>query len=336
MSHPPPTLGVVLHSAAGGSRLVRGGRFGAPSPGGQPGRDPGPVPIWMQFLRETAILAALRPVTPPRRLLVGLPTTDLAVATLVYGAVAALSTHRSTNPLRAPASDDVGQRVSAFFTGAYRDTYLEAAGPGSATVRGATTMTTYADTVRALPAGFLEDRGPRRLKSEAEVLDAWDGAKHAGVDPARLHARCSATPVVVIGSHSGLCADAAQLEAMWAKAKAFVDPGHGLEAWFRHPTLVCDPRSEVPPWLVGSTPALVVCDGAAAWRSQLRRAFPDTAHILVVDRRSPAGIDVVDEIYATNPQSEPFAPAPPLGIEAWRIAEAPVAMGTTGADEDLF
>lgn len=290
----------------------------------------------MRFLRETALMAALRPVTPTRRLLVGLPTAEMATAVLVHGAVTALATSRSANPLSAPEPGDVGSQVSAFFGGTYRDTRLESAGPGSVTVAGATTMTTYADTVRVLPADFPEDRRPRRLKSEGEVLVAWRAAGYAGVDPARLHARCSATPVVVIGSHTGLCADAAQLEEMWRKAKAFVDPGHGLDSWFRHPTVVCDPGIDVPQWLVGTRPALVVCEGAAAWRSRLRWAFADAAHILVIDRRSPAGIDVIDEICVANADSEPFAPSPPAGIEAWRISEPPVPTGTTGNDEDLF
>ncbi len=294
------------------------------------------IPPWMQFLRETSLVAALRPVTPARRLLIGLPTAELATAILVHGAVAALATHRFANPLQAPAPGDVGRRVSAFLNGTYRDTKLEGAGPGSATVAGTTTMTTYADTVRVLPVEFPEDRSPRPLTSAGKVLVAWRGAGYVGVDPARLHARCAATPVMVIGSHAGLSADLAQLEAMWQKAYSFTDPGHGFEAWFRHPTVVCDPGIDVPPWLVGARPALVICDGPAAWRSRLRRAFPGAAHIFVIDRRSPAGIDVIDEICAANVDSEPFAPGPPPGIEAWRIAEPLLEIRTTGSDEDLF
>jgi hypothetical protein len=294
------------------------------------------VPAWLAFLRDTATMAVLRPVAPPRRLLLALPTAELAAAALAHGAVAALARHRTRNRLATPSLDDAGEWVSAFFTGAYRDTTLEAAGPGWATVVGATTMTTYADVVRPLPAGFPEDRRPRRLKDDGPVLSAWRGEVAGGVDPARLHARCSATPVVVIGSHAAVYADAGELEALWPKAAAFLDPGHGLDTWFRHPVVVCDPRSEVVAWLGGARPALVVCDGAAAWRSQLRRAFPDDAHILVVDRRSPAGIDVVEEIGAANPRSEPFAPAAPPGIEAWRIAEAAGSAVADGADEDDF
>lgn len=116
----PRTLGV--HVECRGARQAAGPREG-PDPLSV--RDPLALPTWVRFLRETALMAALRPVTPTRRLLVGLPTAELATAVLVHGAVTALATSRSANPLSAPEPGDVGSRVSAFFGGTYLGTVQE-------------------------------------------------------------------------------------------------------------------------------------------------------------------------------------------------------------------
>lgn len=114
-----------------------------------------------------------------------------------------------------------------------------------------------------------------------------------------------------------------------------LDPGDGLEKWFRHPVIVADPLSPVPAWLGGCDVAAVVCDGAAAWRAPLRRTFPTAAHVLVLDRRSTAAADLVEEIIAGNPTTEPFPSLPPPGVDAWRIGERDV-VAPVDDDEDLF
>lgn len=296
-----------------------------------------PPPLWLNFLRETAALAVVRSVEPPRRLLLGLPTAELAAAALAVGAVAALASHRNAKPLHSVQPTDVGSRVSAFVNGAYTDTVLGSATATSATVLGGTTMTTYSDILRRLPSGFPQDRRARKLKTEGPTLSAWATAGLAGANAARLHARCSATPVLLIAQHTRVAEDLAVLENVWPQAGAFADLGRGLAGWFRHPILVCDAGTEPLHWLVGCEPALVVCDGAAAWRSPLRRAFPGAAHILVVDRRSPAAVDLVDEICAANPNTQPFKPDPPTGVEAWRIQEPAAAPAVLlPDDEDLI
>lgn len=301
-----------------------------------PASEPHQPPTWLTFLRDIGGVAAVRPVTPPRRLLLSLPAGDLAAAAVALGSVAALASHRSTRPLDPPCAKDAGARVSAFVNGAYRDTRLGAAGSGGATIVGGTTMTRYADTIRLLPAE-LPERPDRRLRTQGPILGAWAASGLAGANAARLHARCSAIPVVVIGQRSTVAADLCVLEAVWPRCGPFLDVGAGLAGWFRHPVLVCDFRLRPPGWLSTCQAALVVCDGAAAWRSQLRRALPRAAHILVTDRRSRACAELIEEVRAGNPATEPFVPTPPRGIEAWRIAEVQVTMLAASAeDEDLF
>lgn len=295
------------------------------------------VPGWLTFLRQSAAVAAVRPVVPPRRLLLALPTSELAVAALAVGTVAAVASHRSSEPLDRLDVEAVGSKVSAFANGAYTDTVVQAVASTSATISGGTTMTTYADILRPLPGGFPDDRRPRKLKTEGRVLSAWATAGLAGANAARLHARCSATPVVLIAQQTRVVEDLECLEEVWPQVGAFVDAGRGLSGWFRHPLLICDARTEPLHWLLECKPSLVVCDGAAAWRSQLRRAFPDAAHVLVIDRRSPAAVDLVDEICAGNPTTQPFKPDPPAGIEGWRIEEPPASAAVLlPDDEDLI
>jgi hypothetical protein len=300
-----------------------------------PAPAPAALPGWLTFLRNVGHLAAVRPVSPPRRLLLSLPAGQLAAAAVAVGAVAGLASYRRTEPLEPPCPADVGARVSAFHTEAYRDTLLDAARQGEATVMGGTTMTTYADTIRLLPAD-LPERPNRKLKAGSPVLDAWATAGLAGGNAPRLHARCAATPVVVVGQQSTLDADLGTLEAVWPQCGPFLDIGIRLAGWFRHPVLVCDVRLRPPDWLASARASLVVCDGAAAWRSQLRRALPDAAHVLVTDRRSRACTELIEEVRGANPSTEPFAPAPPRGIEAWGISEVQVTTLAVADDEDLF
>ncbi len=291
------------------------------------------VPTWLSFLRDTGAIAASQLVEPPRRTLLALPTDELAAAAVAVGVIAALASHRITHPLDVLTDADAGCAVSAFDSGDYSDTDLLDAKPGAVCV-GQTTMTKYADTVRRLPDGFPTDRSLRRL-GNCPTVAAWQCAGF-GVDPARLHARCSATPLLVIGSRQRLTADLATLDDVWPQSLDLLDPGTGLEAWFRHPVIVADPRTPVPPWLPGCNVASVVCDGAAAWRRPLRRAFPTASHVLILDRRSPAAVDLVEEITASNPTTEPFVPVPPPGVDAWRIGERDLSPVTIEDDEDLF
>lgn len=39
-------------------------------------------PAWIRFLKEVAVLAVPRPLVPPRRILLGLPTGEMAAAIL--------------------------------------------------------------------------------------------------------------------------------------------------------------------------------------------------------------------------------------------------------------
>lgn len=315
---------------------------GEPNKGTVPTVLPAPehraTPAWLTYLRKVGSISAVRPVDPARRLLLGLPTAEYAAAAVALGGVSALATIRRTQRLCVPDESYVGGRVSAFVNGAYVDTNLTSTHAASATVSGNVTMTTYADIIRPLPSEFPEDRKRRKLTTEGPVLTAWATAGLAGANAARLHARCAATPVVVIGQHRRLEEDLWALEAAWPSARFFADLGRGLERWFRHPVVVCDPKTAVEPWLWSVTPALVVCDGAAAWRSPLRRAFPSAPHVLVTDRRSPAALDLVDEICAANPQTLQCAPEPLPGIEMWRIAETVQPRPSPGPswDEDLI
>lgn len=293
------------------------------------------IPAWLRFLRNTGAIAVARHVEPPRRTLFGLPTDELAAAAVAVGAVAALASQRVARPLDVLSGVDAGRAVSAYHGGAYHDTVLAGAQPGVVCLAEGITTTTYADTVRRLPAGFPGDRPARRLRYDSATVAAWQDVA-AGVDPARLHARCSATPVLVIGSGQRLVSDLDALDDTWPHAHAVLDPGVGLEEWLRHPVIVAAPRTAVPAWLPGCEAAAVVCDGAAAWQSPLRRAVPAAAHVLVLDRRSTAAIDLVEEIIAAKPTTEVFVPAPPPGVDAWRIGERDTTPVRAVDDEDLF
>ncbi len=287
--------------------------------------------LWLRYLSELGALAALRPLDPPCRVLLGLPTGDLAAAILACSALGALASHRCDHSLDRLTADDVGCDVSTFQSGAYEDRPLAAASETELRVS-AVTHTIYADVVRRLPNGFPGDRRPRKLRQP--IVDAWTAATRNNVDGRRLHARVAATPVVVIGHRSAFAEDIVTLEELWPQMSQLADVGHDLDSWFRHPVLVCGPATPPPAWLREVTPAVVICDGAAAWRSPLRRVFATAAHILVLDRRAPVAVDEAQTIFDAQVEAAPVLREPPPGIEAWRIVEhlTPVA----DADEDLF
>jgi hypothetical protein len=80
--------------------------------------------IWLRFLRDLGIRSVLRTTVPTRRVLVGLPTSELGTAALVSAAVWALARHRRANPLDRAANTDVGRLASTLIDGRYADTEL--------------------------------------------------------------------------------------------------------------------------------------------------------------------------------------------------------------------
>ena len=287
---------------------------------------------WLRFLRDLGIRSVLRPTVPTRRVLIGLPTSELGAAVLVGAGVWALARHRRTNPLDRASGADVGRLASTLIDGRYADTELLEVTDAFVKV-GQKKETRYGDIVRPMPVGFPTDRRTRKF-AEAR-LKAWESVGE-GTDPRRLHARVSATPVVAIAQRSALEDDLATLELVWPNIRNLLDPGAGLESWFRHPLIVCGPTTPWPEWVGGVNPALVVCDGPAAWRSPLRRCFADAPHLLVLDRSSPAAVDECDELISARVETAQALDEPPSGIETWRIVEQATAPASSDDDEDLY
>lgn len=286
---------------------------------------------WLRFLRDLAIRSVLRPTVPTRRVLVGLPTSEIGAAALAGAAVWALACHRKANPLDRPSPSDVGRLASTLVDGRYEDWSIRSVTDECVEVRWK--ERDFADIVRPLPPGFPEDRRPKKFKGE--VLTAWEMVG-LGVNAHRLHARVSATPVVAIAQRSALNDDLATLELVWPNIRNLLDPGTGLDGWFRHPLIICGPTTPWPDWIGSVNPALVVCDGPAAWRSPLRRCFTDAPHLLVLDRSSPAAVDECDELVSTRAETGPALDQPPAGIETWRIVEQAAPPASSNDDEDLF
>ncbi|MGH9157112.1 MAG: hypothetical protein ACRD1K_15025 [Acidimicrobiales bacterium] len=288
---------------------------------------------WIDYLDGLASLMVTRDCDTPRAI-VALPTVDLAGAVAAAASARHLGGIRAAVPLPGVGPDDAGCRVSAFTSGAYRDATLTVV-TGETVSVGGTTLTRYTDVVRRLPDRFPTDR-PRRRLDESTVA-AWSIVA-GSANPYRVHARVSATPVVVIGHHRPFTADVAELGAIWPWAHDVTDCHHDIDRWFRHPVLVLEPGVVPPEWVAHVTPSLVVVVGAAAWRSPLRHALWGAPHLLLLDRRSAAAVDLVDDICLTNPPTCPLPLTPPPGIEAWAIKEiAPTAATLADPDEeDLF
>jgi hypothetical protein len=287
---------------------------------------------WFAYLAKLGAGSTVEPRNPPRRVLLGLPTTSLAGAVISASGIVALGRLRSHSPLNSPSSDDVGKRVSAFTGGCYVDVPLVAADGTTARVND-TTLERYTDVIRRLPDGF-PDRGRRKLQEP--VIEAWQDAAPPGIDGARLHARVSATPIVVLGHRSALTADLEMLEEVWPQISRLVDVGTSFDDWFRHPLIVLDPNASVPAWGQSVTASLVVCDGAAAWRSPIRRALGSATHLLALDRRSPAAVDLADLVSDSNPETDLVVPFPPAGVEVWSLIERLDESADASDDEDLF
>ena len=296
-----------------------------------------PRPGWMQYL-ESCALAQL-PLGSRRTVLV-LPSSEYAPAVLALAVVDHLATLRSRVGLDCPSGDDVQRFASVFTNNAYRDERISAVEEGRVRIAGLT-VTTYADAVRVLPAGFPDERPSRVVPGD--VQSAWDRRGGKGVNGPRLHSRVAAAPVVVIGSRAPLVEDFTDLAPLWPDAGRLADVGAGLRAWFRHPVICINPGDAPEPWLRSVTPALVVAVGAAGWRSPVRHALGVAPQILVLDRRSAAAVDVVADIVLTEPASVATVPTPPPGIEAWSFDESlipsprtPLFDADAEAHEDLF
>jgi hypothetical protein len=230
-------------------------------------------------------------------------------------------------------SADVGRLASTLINGCYTDAELLEVTDAFVRV-GLKKDTRFADIVRPLPDGFPTDR-PTRKKLTDTRLQAWESVGE-GTDARRLHARVSATPVLAIAQRSALEDDLTTLGLVWPNIRDLVDPGMGLERWFRHPLIVCGPTTPWPNWISDVSPALVVCDGPAAWRSPLRRCFADAPHLLVLDRSSPAAVDECDELISARVETARALDEPPSGIETWRIVEQATAPAAGDDDEDMF
>lgn len=291
-----------------------------------------PAAPWIGYMDDLARLMATGDIGA-HRVIVALPTVDMAAAIIAVAAVKHLGRLRSAAPLPVVGPDDEGHSVSAFMSGEYRDALLSAATSGRVRVDG-TTFSLYADVVRRLPKGLTANR-PRMRRLDGRTVAAWTTIA-GDTDPARVHAHVAATPVVVIGDHRPFAADLTELDALWSSASELADSHSDLDRWFRHPVLVCDPGAVPPAWLADVTPSVVVLVGAAAWRSPVRQALWNAPHLLLLDRRSAAAVDIVDDISLTNPVTRPLRSLPPQGIEAWGIEEIAGTWGAESEGEELF
>lgn len=292
-----------------------------------------PYSGWTAFLQQCATehlkLEAYRTVLV-------LPTAEYAPALLSLAAVERLMDIRATQPLDIVDPDEVGHLASVFSGGCYQDTVIRAASEGRIVV-GQTSLERYLDIVRVVPDGFLVDRSTRKL--DRETISVWSRHVPKDVDGARVHARVSATPVVVIGNRTPLLKNLGDLEILYANALRFCDVGAGIGTWFRHPVICIDPGSDVPHWALSLRPSIVVAVGAAAWRSMVRQAFSTAPQILVLDRRSESSVDVVSDILLKDPRTVPTPVLPPAGVEAWSFEEVlPTGLQSGSEDNewDLF
>lgn len=299
---------------------------------------PGPrgaQPAWIRYFADLASRLAGDPAARGSRTVLALPTAQLSAAALAVGAVAHLAEQRIVQPLaRGVGPDDVGRCVSVFFSGGYHDVPLRHVEDGALTVAN-TTLTKYTDVVRLLPESFEPRRGPRQLPRD--VVHAWARVVPDGVDAARVHARVSAQPVVVIGDHGPLGRDLAALtQGAWPGCVNFVDAHHEAERWFRHPLFICSSTTAPEPWMRDVEVACVIVSGAAAWRSAFRQVFADAPHVLVLDRRSETAVELVGEIVSSKPTAIAGSAEPPPGIEAWVFEEQPLATSIDIDEGDLF
>lgn len=290
-------------------------------------------PAWMAYLEQCAV--AQLPLAGRRTALV-LPSSEYAPAILTLAVVEHLLARRATQPLDMVTSAHVGWPASVFTSGSYSDSVITAVTDIRIQIHGSK-LEKYLDIVRILPEGFPDDRPSRVLNRE--TVSVWTRHLPKGVEGARVHARVSATPVVVIGNRAPLLRDLQELEGVCPDAVRLADVGGGPSSWFRHPVICLDPGTQVPEWLRSAPASLVIAVGAAGWRSPVRHALGSAPQLLVLDRRSGTSVDIVDDILLTEPSSVPVTPAPPAGVEAWSFDEAVIPGPRTPAspdEEDLF
>lgn len=242
---------------------------------------------------------------------------------------------RVRQPLDVVGAEDVGRCASVFASGSYEDAVIRSVTDTRILINGSA-LEKYLDIVRVLPDGFWADRPTRRL--DRQTISVWSRHLPRDVDGARVHARVSATPVVVIGNRTPLLDDLGALESIGPDVLRLCDVGAGA-GWFRHPVICVDSNSEVPDWLPSLRPSLVVAVGASGWRSPARYALGAAPQILVLDRRSGSCVDVVSDIVLTEPRTVATPVLPPRGVEAWSFDEVTLPLRRTGSaddDGDLF
>lgn len=293
-----------------------------------------PFPKWANFLKQFAVAHLW--LQSCRRTVLVLPTGEFAPALLTLVVVERLMAVRTRQPLDVVSGEDVGRSASVFASGCYEDAVIRSV-TGTRILINGSSLEKYLDIVRMLPGGFIADRPSRRL--ERETISVWSRHLPKDVDGARVHARISATPVVVIGNRAPLLNDLGALEGLFPDAVRLCDVGAGPGTWFRHPVICVDPSSQVTDWLQNLRPSLVVAVGASGWRSPVRHALGSAPQILVLDRRSSSCVDVVSDILLTQPRTVETPVPPPHGVEAWTFDEVtlqPPGAGLAGDEGDLF
>lgn len=284
-------------------------------------------PPWVGALQR--LVAVALGADPSTRFIAGLPTVELTAAVSCMSAVEAQIRTLQTTALNRPERADLGAWVSVSTGGEYIDARLDAVGQDYVRV-GQSTFTKNLDAVRVIPHELVELRDRRVLRPAIE--DAWRSL--SPTDGYRLHAKVSARPIVVIGSLVALRSELDVLAPLWPKAPFVLDLGCTFDQWFRHPALVISPQAEIVPWVAALDPALVIIVGAAGWRSTARRALSHAPQVWLLDRKSPAAVEAIDELLLSQPAALPVKEAF-AGIEVYAFEEAAV-VGNAADDEDEY
>lgn len=295
------------------------------------------LPDWFRFLRTVAISNLTSPVGPRSRITIAAPGARLALGCAVFSAVRQLAVVRAETPLNLPNPEAFPAPVSHFGSGKYEDATLRAITdgvPSLQTTTGPVQLQQYADIVRVLPDEFPHRTAPRRIPDLTS--NAWQTVDRFGVNANRIHARVSATPILVIGSRNSLAEGFEDLRDVVPSPAEFCDVGSSFDEWYRHPVIAVGTQHDAAePWLADLQPALVVTLGAAAWTSKLRRAFWDVPHLLILDRQSPAGIDLVESLALSRTTLARTTFAVPHGFEAMQFTDHALALGGAGYNEEF-
>lgn len=280
------------------------------------------LPPWIRFLRSSSLTLLKGDGNLRNRIAIAVPAIELSVGAAVFATVRELAVQRSVLPLGIPSGTDALSHVSFFGSGKYEDAVLLDVRDGVPRLRysgGEVRLEKYGDVVRPLPSSF-EPRTSRRALSD-EITAAWRTVERFEANAGRIHARVSATPVLVIGSFDGLQADLEVLQGVFPLPKSFCDASSSVDAWFRHPVLVAGPQTEIRSWFPDVSPSLVVAVGAAAWNSKLRRQFWNAPHLLLLDRRSPTSLEIASDLESSVQEMSSLDLERPKGVEAVRFCE---------------